>query len=232
MLRTGTYHGVQCYVPIGNAVKEKRFGMKPASTQMRARERIRATAAELFYQQGIRAVGVDELVTRAHATKPSLYRSFVSKDQLVTAYLRDFAQGFWRRFDDAVAAHEGDPRAQLRQLFVHSVRRAGNAHYRGCGLTNAAIEYPDQDHPAHQVVQQTKREVRRRLRTMTRALGAKEPNLLADGLTMLLEGAYVSRQIFGKDGPSRSLARLADRMIDRWPRRKRGKRSSGVRRRR
>jgi hypothetical protein len=46
-----------------------------------------------------------------------------------------------------------------------------------------------------------------------------EPRLLGDGLTMLLEGAYVSRQIFGANGPARSLGRLAERMIDRWPRR-------------
>ncbi len=55
----------------------------------RAAERIRETAGELFYRQGIRAVGVDEIVTRAGVTKPSLYRSFPSKDELAAAYLRD-----------------------------------------------------------------------------------------------------------------------------------------------
>jgi AcrR family transcriptional regulator len=197
--------------------------VKRSNSEPRASERIRATAADLFYRQGIRAVGVDELVARAHATKPSLYRSFVSKDELVTAYLRDFAESFWQRFDAAVNAHTGNPRAQLRELFSRSAKRARHPHYRGCGLTNAAIEYPDAAHPARQVVQRTKREVRRRLRLLTVALGVSEPRLLADGLTMLLEGAYVSRQVFGTDGPARSLDRLANRMIDRWPRRVRGK---------
>jgi AcrR family transcriptional regulator len=194
--------------------------VKRSNTQVRAGDRIRATAAELFYREGIRAVGVDELVTRAKATKPSLYRTFESKDELVTAYLRDFAASFWERFDSAVGAHPGDPRAQLRELFARSEKRARHPLYRGCGLTNAAVEYPDELHPAHQVVSQSKREVRRRLRGLTRALGVSEPNLLADGLTMLLEGAYVSRQIFGADSPGRSLGRLANQMIDRWPRRK------------
>jgi AcrR family transcriptional regulator len=208
--------------------------MKRSSTEARASDRIRATAAELFYRQGIRAVGVDELVTRANATKPSLYRSFVSKDELITAYLREYAVAFWQRFDAAVGGHEGDPRAQLRELFARSARRGAQPRYRGCGLTNAAIEYPDEAHPAHQVVQQAKREVRRRLRRITRELGVSEPNLLADGLTMLFEGAYVSRQIFGTDGPGRSLDRVANQMIDRWPRRARLRRSSarGARKRR
>ncbi len=49
-------------------------------------DRIRKTARELFYREGIRAVGVDEIVTRAGVTKPSLYRSFSSKDELAAAY--------------------------------------------------------------------------------------------------------------------------------------------------
>jgi AcrR family transcriptional regulator len=193
--------------------------LRQPSAQKLASERIRATAAQLFYRQGIRAVGVDELVRRANATKPTLYRSFESKEELVTSYLRDFATGFWHRFDAAVDAHVGDPRAQLRELFSRSAKRTGQPHYRGCALTNAAVEYPQQSHPAHQVAQQTKREVRRRLQAMTSALGVSEAKLLADGLTMLLEGAYVSRQIFGNDGPGSSLDRLANRLIDGWPRR-------------
>jgi AcrR family transcriptional regulator len=194
--------------------------LKRPSDQSRASERIRATAAQLFYRQGIRAVGVDELVRRAKATKPTLYRSFDSKEELVTAYLRDFAAAFWRRFEAATDAHVGDPRAQLRELFRRSAKRTLKPDYRGCALTNAAVEYPQSAHPAHRVAQQTKREVRRRLHSMASALGATEPKLLADGLTMLLEGAYVSRQIFGDDGPGSSLDRLANRLIDSWPRRK------------
>jgi AcrR family transcriptional regulator len=188
------------------------------STELRAGERIRATAADLFYRQGIRAVGVDELVSRANATKPSLYRSFESKDELVTAYLRDFAAAFWQRFDAAVNEHPGNARAQLRELFSRSAKRTAHPRFRGCGLTNAAVEYPERDHPAHRVAQQTKREVRRRLRVMAEQMGAREPKLLADGLTMLLEGAYVSRQLFGPDGPAKSLDRLTNRLIDGWPR--------------
>jgi AcrR family transcriptional regulator len=194
---------------------------KRLTEEPRAGERIRAIAAELFYRQGIRAVGVDELVSRAHATKPSLYRSFDSKDDLVTAYLRDFADAFWLRFEAAMHAHPGDPRAQLRELFRRTTRRAAHARYRGCGLTNAAVEYPQAQHPAHRVARHTKLEVRRRLRQMAAQLGASDPNLLGDGLTMLLEGAYVSRQVFGSNGPAQSLDRLADKLIDSWPRRAR-----------
>src|ERR1700754_2077829 len=79
----------------------------------RAADRILSAARDLFYRLGIRAVGVDEIVTRAGATKPSLYRSFGSKDDLTQRYLEEVEARFWRFFDAAVASHPGDPRAQI-----------------------------------------------------------------------------------------------------------------------
>jgi AcrR family transcriptional regulator len=54
-----------------------------------ARERLLAVAGELFYRQGIRSVGVDEIIAAADVAKMSLYRSFASKDALIAAYLRE-----------------------------------------------------------------------------------------------------------------------------------------------
>src|SRR3981081_3595495 len=70
-----------------------------AERPARAADRIRASASELFYREGIRAVGVDEVVDRAGVTKPSLYRSFASKDELAPAYLRDYDLSFWENFE-------------------------------------------------------------------------------------------------------------------------------------
>jgi AcrR family transcriptional regulator len=189
--------------------------LKPAKSGpgARAGDRIRDTATRLFYRQGIRAVGVDAIVRHARATKPSLYRSFRSKDALAAAYLRDWDSAFWQRFDSAVAAHPDDPRAQLR-LFLHRLtQRMRSPGYRGCALSNAAIEYPAVGHPARLVTVAHKRKLRRRLRQMTVAMGARQPRLLADGLALLLEGAYASCQLFHRDGPARAVARVAEQLI-------------------
>ena len=50
-----------------------------------AAQRIFDSACELFYKRGIRAVGVDEIVSAAGVTKASLYRSYAPKSELVTA---------------------------------------------------------------------------------------------------------------------------------------------------
>jgi len=186
---------------------------KSASKPLLAADRIRKTAREMFYRDGIRAVGVDAIVTQAGVTKPSLYRSFSSKDELAAAYLRDYDAEFWARFDAACAAHPGDPRAQLLDYLTDMAGRAVQNGYRGCGLTNAAVEYPESEHPARAVAVEHKRELRRRLNAMAAGMGAEDPEALADGLLLLIEGAFVSSQLFGEGGPAGRVAAMADKLI-------------------
>jgi AcrR family transcriptional regulator len=194
--------------------RPKALGREPKAKPPRAADRIRRSARDLFYHQGIRAVGVDAIVAEAGVTKPSLYRTFASKDDLAAAYLRDYEVEFWRRFDAAVDQHPGDPRAQILAYFTGLAERTGLPGYRGCGLTNACVEYPDPDHPARQVSVANKQKVRERLADMARQMGARDPDALGDGLQLLLEGAYTSSQILGASGPVRHLAGVAARLID------------------
>src|SRR5690348_18414328 len=106
----------------------------------RAAERILDTARDLFYREGIRAVGVDEIVRQAGVTKPSLYRSFPSKDDLAATYLREYDKGFWQRFDAAVAVHPGDPRKQIIEYFTDVGLRSSDPVYRACVMINAEVE--------------------------------------------------------------------------------------------
>lgn len=179
----------------------------------KASDRILAAARDLYYRLGIRAVGVEEIVALAGATKPSLYRAYGSKDDLTARYLAEYDTRFWSFFDAAVAAHPGDPRAQILSFMSGLSQRAATPGYRGCGLTNALVEYPEPGHPARAVPVKNKAELRRRLREMAREMGAPAPDSLGDGLHLLIEGAYVSVHLFGTDGPARSLVENAKRLI-------------------
>lgn len=180
----------------------------------KAAERILSTANELFYREGSRAVGVDEIVARAGSTKPSLYRAFESKDHLIAAYLQGQAEGFWGYFDAAVAAHPDDPRAQILGFFDALAQRAEKPGYRGCGLTNAAVEYPDRKHPGRKVAVDHKAQLRERLRAMTKAMDARKPKKLADSLLLLIEGVYVTSQLFADDGPATAARGAAEALIE------------------
>ncbi|PXV60610.1 transcriptional regulator, TetR family [Dyella jiangningensis] len=180
----------------------------------KAAERIRRTARELFYREGIRAIGVEEIVTKAGVTKPSLYRSYASKDELAAEYLRDYEVAFWKVFEAGAQTHPDDARAQLMAYIEGLSQRATQAGYRGCGLTNAVVEYPGDDHPARMVAETHKRKLRERLVELSAAMGAREPYMLADGLLLLLEGTYASGQMFGEHGPAESLVAVANQLID------------------
>ncbi|TIQ37490.1 MAG: TetR/AcrR family transcriptional regulator [Mesorhizobium sp.] len=186
----------------------------PAAPTPKAADKILGVARDLFYREGIRAIGVDEIVKRAGVTKPSLYRSFSSKDELAASYLRQYDLEFWQRFDEAVDAHPGDPRAQIIAFLTRVGKRTQRPDYRGCGMTNAAVEYPEHGHPARVVSEANKQELRRRLRAMATAMGASDSDTLGDGLLLLIEGAYISGQLFGLGGPAASVARNADLLIE------------------
>lgn len=179
----------------------------------RAADRIRQSARELFYRDGIRAVGVDAIVSRSGATKPSLYRSFASKDELAADYLRAAEDEFWVRFE-AVLDSSQDARARIRLFFEALGTKACGSDYRGCGLTNAAIEFPEAGHPARQVSEGFKTRLRARLAELCEPLGVDDPRRLADGMLLLVEGCYATGQIFRADGPARAAAWAADALVE------------------
>ncbi|HJT07176.1 MAG TPA: TetR/AcrR family transcriptional regulator [Stellaceae bacterium] len=179
-----------------------------------ARERILAVASDLFYRQGIRSVGVDEVVAAAGVAKMSLYRSFPSKDELAAAYLEAVDERYWRWWDEIAARHPQAPREQLRELFLSLAKRTTRADWRGCPFTNAATEFPEIGHPARAVAEANKHELRRRLVDLCRAIEAQEPAALADQLVLLFEGAYTSAQTFGADGPACAVAAAAEALIE------------------
>ena len=184
-----------------------------ANSQTPPRERILAAACDLFYRHGVRAVGVEAIAEAAGTNKMTLYRHFASKDELVAEYLRCLARdagGFWTELE---AAHPDDQRAQLRGWLKAMEAHVIDADQRGCALANAAIELPEKDHPARKVIEQFKSAQRDRLIGLCGAIGIAEPELLADELFLLLEGARVSAQSFGPNGPASRLARMGEALI-------------------
>src|SRR5436309_13326337 len=110
------------------------------------RERILQAARELFYRDGIRAVGVDAIAAAAGTNKMTLYRHFDSKDALVSAYLEQLSAEGEALWDEARAAHPGDPQAQLRTLLKRVSQFADESSGRGCALANAAVDLAERGH--------------------------------------------------------------------------------------
>lgn len=178
------------------------------------RERILAAARELFYRHGIRAIGVEAIAEAAGTNKMTLYRHFASKDELVAEYLRLLStekDAVWTKLE---ADHPSDPCAQLQAWLQEAAMNVSDPKSRGCAVANAAVELPDKDHPARCVIEEYKRNSRKNLVVLCRRAGIPEPELLADQLFMLLEGALVCTQSTGREGPACHFVGAGQAIID------------------
>jgi AcrR family transcriptional regulator len=177
------------------------------------RERILAAAADLFYRHGIRAVGVDSIAEAAGTNKMTLYRHFVSKDELVAEYLRQSAKAADSCWDEYARRHPNDALAQLHAWLNDMAGHVANTDERGCPLVNAAVELPEKGHPARRVIEESKTAARARLVALCEAGGLADAHALADELNLLLEGARVTAQSVGPEGVAARLVRMGEAMI-------------------
>jgi AcrR family transcriptional regulator len=177
------------------------------------RERILAVARALFYRHGIHAVGVDAIAEAAGTNKMTLYRHFESKDMLIAECLQELVAEFDLAWHEIERAHEGDPLGQLRAW----LRRVGEFKLseadRGCAFINAAAELADKEHPARRVIERYKTTARDRLIDLCAKAGMVEPDLLADKMFLLCEGARASMQSLGPKGPACRLVTMLEGLI-------------------
>ena len=164
----------------------------PPKGEASARERILATANELFYRDGIHATGVDTVVERSGVSKTSLYRAFRSKDELVAAFATERDRSFWAWWDRLEERHAEDPRALLEALLSRIAELIGRPAYRGCPFLNLVTEIPDPDHPGRIIARANKQEMRGRLAAVVARLGVSDPERVAAQLALLINGAMVS----------------------------------------
>jgi AcrR family transcriptional regulator len=189
------------------AAAERQGGAAPP------RERILAAARELFYRRGIHVVGVDAIAEAAGTNKMTLYRHFASKDLLIAACLRELTREFDAAWDTIAAEHAGDPKGQLLTWLRHVCAFKENEAERGCALANAAVELPDKDHPARQVIREAKSAHHERLVSLCREAGLTDPEGLTDEIQLLWEGARVTAQSVGSEGLSARLIGMLEALV-------------------
>jgi AcrR family transcriptional regulator len=156
-----------------------------------ARTRLLRTASELFYAEGIHAVGIDRIIATAGVTRATLYRHFPSKDDLVVAYLTEADEAIRARADATRA--EGGAVDEIVRAIGHSI--ADDIHrpdFRGCAFLNAAAEYPDPSHPVHQAVLEHRRWLLATVTELFAATGKPDAEPAGRHFVMLRDGAMAA----------------------------------------
>jgi len=180
------------------------------------RERLVATAIELFYRRGFGAVGVDQVIAAAGVTKTTFYKHFEGKDDLMVAAVQrrdEWESHAWGRAVRKIAGD--DPIKQLLAMLDVMDLWFNDADFQGCMFVSAAAEFPNPHDPVHQAAAAYKQRTRDHRRDLARAAGAEgaAAETFADCYTALIEGALVLRQMNGRNDAARVVRPAIEQLI-------------------
>ncbi|MFM7295695.1 MAG: TetR/AcrR family transcriptional regulator [Planctomycetota bacterium] len=171
------------------------------------RDRILEVAGELFYSEGVRAVGVDTIIAQADVARMSFYRHFKSKDGLVLACVQQRDERVLTWFEREVARLAPEPRDRPLAVFDALAIRFKTERYRGCGLLNTMSEMPDRTDTAHRAAAQHKTRFEGYLAGLLRDAGHSEAH--AADLMQLFDGAAITAVRLGTPEPAMRARRMA-----------------------
>jgi AcrR family transcriptional regulator len=185
--------------------------MSPVDRTDTHRDRIVATADRLFFAQGYRRTGVNQLIAEAGVARQTFFRNFPSKEDLGAAYL-DIRASAWLAALRSVMGGRRDAHGLVRALFGYIEEIATKTGFRGCSLLNMTAEFDDADAAMRGKIRTHKQAQRALLREMLRPFGVRQS--VADEIHVLIEGAMASAASLLAVAPIRHAARTASKLLD------------------
>ncbi len=172
-----------------------------------ARGRLLAAAEELFYEEGLNAVGIDRVIERAGVAKASLYSIFGSKDELIRCYLETRQRARQARINARLSL-ASSPEAKILAIFELLGEIAAEPNYRGCAFARARNESKP-DSRTRTACDDARQWMRTLLTDLARDAGAGDPAQLAKQLVLLYDGAVVSAHMDGNPGAAADARAMA-----------------------
>ncbi|WP_448564178.1 TetR/AcrR family transcriptional regulator [Thalassotalea ganghwensis] len=137
--------------------------MKTKDVVSSKKQQIIETAMQMFYQHGIHAVGINEILKVSGVAKKTLYHHFTSKEALIVATLNLRHSNFMRWISEKVASSDSPQHAivnvfnGLDDWFNNRAELLGS--FRGCFFINASAEYSQPGHPIFETCRQHKADI-------------------------------------------------------------------------
>ncbi|TKV28599.1 TetR/AcrR family transcriptional regulator [Arthrobacter sp. NamB2] len=175
------------------------------------RERIEATADDLYNARGIQAVGMDELRAAAGVSLKKLYQEYPSKSAIVMAVLERRHRSWTEGLDGLVRQAE-NPRARLLAIFDYLTRWFGEDSFRGCGFINTFAELGAVSPEVADYARRHKASFQDYVAQLVAEAGA--PSYLGPQLSILAEGAQTTAAIAGSTEAATQARAAAEVLID------------------
>ena len=150
------------------------------------RERLIATATDLFLGKGYGAVGTAEICSNAGVNKGTFYHFFPSKSVLLIAAIEHYTTAFRQEFEQ-IARSDADPAIKICAFFdipadANRSWRQLNGFAQGCLLGNVIVELGATDDAVRQAAQEALRQWEQPIMPVVAEFAA------AEGLTSLDAG--------------------------------------------
>lgn len=184
---------------------------------MTTREKLIQAGHEIFYREGFLAVGLDRLLNEVGCSKQTFYNHFESKDDLIVAVIDEHHRWWSGEVRERIQRAAGpDPRSQLLGIFDVIEEIMHDPEYHGCIYINAAVEFPQSHHPAHQSARRAKAETRNLLEDLSERAGASDPPTLAAEIDIIIEGALITHQIAPESNVCETARSVARTLIEKY----------------
>jgi len=194
--------------------------MENSPTESAARRRILDTARDLFYRNGYRATGINEIIRKSGVAKATFYAHFPSKEDLAYAYVESMNREEMREIEEGIKKFRG-PYEKLIGLLESLIPWSQERDYRGCAYLNISSEITDHANPVRKEskghYQAVRRLAGRLMQDLKKVKGAawkdRDPEQVADDYMLILSGSLAMAQVYHDPGPFKEAVEAARRLL-------------------
>ncbi len=195
--------------------------MKTNIKDISPRERILATATDLFFHQGYRATGINEVIAKSGVAKATFFRHFPTKDDLCLAYLQDRNTSEYLAIIDFVQ-NKKTPRERFLAVMEAVEPWLEANELRGCAFLNMVAEVPDSRNLLRKEGLMHYESLRRLIRDLAQELiesdqaryGVLNADRLRDDYMVTLGGAIAMAEIYHDLWPVSHGVEMVKRLIE------------------
>ncbi len=184
----------------------------PTTQRAPAKGRILETATVLFYEDGIRNVGVDRIIAASSVTKATFYKHYRAKDNLIVEYITGRHHAVRSQLAEIVRSSDS-PESALAGFVASVSAEISSPGFRGCPFINAAAEFPQADHPVRQIVMTHRDWYVDTIAGLLREVGHPVPGDAADELLLARDGALSGGYAGDSIAATAALNRIAARVL-------------------
>jgi AcrR family transcriptional regulator len=179
------------------------------------KERVIATASDLFYNQGYNQTGINQIIAEAGVAKASMYQHFRSKEDIAVAYLIARHSMWMGKLNDSVSI-QNTSKGKVIGCFDYLTAWLTDVNFRGCGWQNIITDLPNGHDKIRDQAVYHKNDLRNWIQDLLKEAGDYDESQaedVGDEVLILIEGAIILSQIQKDHWPIEAAKRACVKLL-------------------